>query len=78
METGCLERQHRKGQEITLCRRVHPGSFLRTSTVSAALQAASDVLGCDRYFQLAKCFRDEDFVRTDSRNLHRSIWSCLS
>ena len=56
--------------------RVHPGSFYASSTVSAALQAASDVLWL---WIVISRLQDVSvmriFVQTDSRSLRRSIWS---
>ena len=43
--------------------RVHPG-VLCLAAVTADLQADPDDLGLDRYFQIVKCFRDED-LRAD-------------
>jgi len=40
--------------------RVHPQTFYAPATVAATLQATAHDRRMERYFQLARCFRDED------------------
>ena len=44
--------------------RVNPGTFLRAAAIAADFQAAPDGGGFEKYFQIVRCFRDED-LRAD-------------
>jgi len=71
VETPILFKSTPEGaREYLVCRRGEPGQILRAPAIAAAVQADAHGRGVDRYFQIAKCFRDEDLRADRQPGIH--------
>jgi aspartyl-tRNA synthetase len=65
VETPILTRSTPEGaRDYLVPSRVNPGRMVCPAPIAPAVQATVDGVGVDRYYQIARCFRDED-LRAD-------------
>ena len=61
VETPTLTRSTPEGAGTSWCRCGCSPTLVRVAAVAATVQAVADGGGVGRYFQIARCYRDEDF-----------------